>query len=514
MRVTRLELIDFKRFHRLNLDLSNHPAKIIALVGPNGSGKSSVLDAFEEYASSTHKGRGGKPLTYYQKSIFDPGLAALGTYNVGDNVKVETDQATLSKTSFYLRSAYRFTPRLEVENIKRLSDIQDDSNRPKLMIEQDDRLRENYERMLGNFFGEVFDQDITGKNWAKQNVGKLNDILSRILDIRITYLGNPVEGQGTLYFEKGISKRFPYENLSAGEKEVVDLVLDLFVKKSVYSNSVICIDEPELHLNTAIQRSLLRELDKLVSDDSQLWVATHSIGFLRALQEDLREKSAVLDFTNQDFDRAVTVKPIVGSRVDWMRIFETALEDLTGLLAPERIVYCEGRPDPSTTGAEQGLDAEVYGNVFVASHANTMFVSSGGTDVKNNAAIGLKILHKALSQVDLYVLKDLDSNTPAQRVAYLGQDPSHRMLTRREIENFLFDKEVLKQFCADNGKKFDEPRYNKAVTNIVTQKMKLVQSEVKAACHQGGTMDAFKRALGRTIRPSMAVYKELENSIF
>jgi len=36
-----------------------------------------------------------------------------------------------------------------------------------------------------------------------------------ILDINIVSLGNPTHEEGSLYFKKGTSHKFPYENLSA-----------------------------------------------------------------------------------------------------------------------------------------------------------------------------------------------------------------------------------------------------------------------------------------------------------
>ncbi len=174
-------------------------------------------------------------------------------------------------------------------------------------------------------------------------------------------------------------KDFPYANLSSGEKEVIDLILDLIVKTKEYDATVFCIDEPELHLNTAIQRKLLIELEKLIPDNCQLWVATHSIGFLRALQEELKDKCQILDFSEKDyFTGEHTIEPIKPTGKNWQRIFSTALEDLTGLVSPKRIIYCEGLDLPGHDGAERGFDARVFNNIFSEKHHDTLFISSGG----------------------------------------------------------------------------------------------------------------------------------------
>lgn len=514
MRVQTLRLVDFKRFHDLTIDLTTRSTKIVAIVGPNGSGKSSVFDAFEE-AGSVQKGRPGKTEGYYKKSTHDVAGAAAQDYDVNRSVQLVTDPVDRTRTSIYIRSAYRFTARLGVERIRKLPDAEADGNRPQYLIDTDARLTENYERLIGRFFGEVYNKDINGAEWVAANVEGINVVLREVLDIQISDLGNPVEGQGSLYFNKGTSRKFPYENLSAGEKEVVDLVLDLYVKRTIYTDSIICIDEPELHLNTAIQRRLLIELEKLVPEGSQLWVATHSIGFLRALQEELRDKTTVLDFSDVDFDAAQTIIPIAGSRLDWSRIFATALEDLTGLLAPRRIVYCEGRPDPGANGEEQGLDADVYNTIFQKRHGDTLFVSSGGGgEVSRNALLAMRILGKALQDVSLDILKDRDQLSDAERTAFLAEDASRRMLSRHELENYLFDKEVLRAFCAGRGGALDEARYDAAVNDVRTQDLKPVQQEIQAACAFRGTMPEFKRALAFAFAPALAVYQDLEASIF
>lgn len=513
MRIQTVHLTDFKRFSDLTLDLTARSTKIVALVGPNGSGKSSIFDAFEEKAS-LYKGRQSKKDDYFKKSTFSGSPSAPG-YEVNKHVDIQADRQEWDRKSVYIRSAYRFTPRIDITNIRRLPDAEQDENRPKYLIEADGRLTENYERLIGQFFGDVYGKIITGEQWVNQNISSLNAVLQSVLDIQVSWLGNPVEGRGSLYFEKGTSKKFPYENLSAGEKEVVDIVLDIHVKKNIYVDSVICIDEPELHLNTAIQRKLLVEVEKLIPENSQLWVATHSIGFLRALQDELKDKTTIFDFTGVDFDSPATLRPIVGTRSDWSRIFATALEDLTGLLAPRRIVYCEGRPEPRPSGDEQGLDADVYNRIFQEQHADVLFVSSGGGgEVSKNALIALRILNKAIKDVTLGVLKDRDELSDADRSRFLAQDPTNRMLTRREIENYLFDKDVLKQFCATAGSTFDEDRYDAAVADVQTQDLKPVQQSIMAACGFRGSVPDFKRALAGAVGIHLPVYAELSAAIF
>ena len=118
-------------------------------------------------------------------------------------------------------------------------------------------------------------------------MGLLNQSIKNCLDLEIVSLGNVAQNNGTLNFKKSDSDiTFSFDSLSAGEKEVVDILLDLFLRREKYKNSIFLLDEPELHINTAVQRKLIIEIDKLIDDGGQIWIATHSIGFLRAFQED------------------------------------------------------------------------------------------------------------------------------------------------------------------------------------------------------------------------------------
>ena len=65
-----------------------------------------------------------------------------------------------------------------------------------------------------------------------------------------------MESKG-LTFDKGTSENLPY-NLSGGEKAAFDLLLDIFVKKVEYDDTVFCIDEPEAHMNPRLQGSSLK----------------------------------------------------------------------------------------------------------------------------------------------------------------------------------------------------------------------------------------------------------------
>lgn len=340
MKIRRVRLKDFKRFDDLTIELGDSPARIVALVGPNGCGKSSVFDAFEE-KQKDFKGasRGNETVEFFAKFMFalNPD-GRMMTYQKNDAIQITTDVANeeFTKKSFHIRSPYRFTPKLNVRSITSQPSIVEDTNRPTSSIAMDSRLVQNYQRMLGTAYDE-FEKEggPTGDAVRAKLLNRINSILKNVLDVEISSIGNVLHGRGQLYFKKADAVDFPYQNLSSGKKEVVDIILDLIAHSSEFDDTVYCIDEPELHLNTAVQRALLGEIEKLIPPKCQLWVATHSVGFLRALQDELSDKSAILDFSEKNyFQGAQTITPIVRTRANWQRIFATALDDLVGLIAP------------------------------------------------------------------------------------------------------------------------------------------------------------------------------------
>jgi hypothetical protein len=508
MKLKVIKLKNFKRFDDLTINLGKNPRKIIALVGPNGCGKSSVFDAFMERQRDFRATKDRPENYFFSKSWYAADEAVNSkTYNKQEAVYLEKENGdrVFDKRSFYFRSSYRFTSRLDIQNIRSLPELGDDNESPGSSVSTDLRLQQNYERLLGNFFTEVYGKEITGLQWIENNTKNINNILKNVLGIEISFLGNPTKKEAQLYFSKENSKDFPYENLSSGEKEVVDIIVDLLIKKDEFNDTVYCIDEPELHLNTAIQRKLLLEIEKLIPDNCQLWVATHSIGFLRALQEDLKEKASILDFSEKDyFNGAMEIVPIITTRENWQRIFQTALEDLTKLMAPGRIIYCEGK-------IQNSLDEKIFNIIFGEEFYDTLFLSSGNKDdVQKYSAVALTVLNKAFSDVEIIALIDRDDNLEETKKGRV----TIRKLIRKEFENYLFDKEVLKKYCVKNNKEFKEIEYDSLVKDVVNDNIEAIEGDlIKKSCDRDLTPD-LKIDLARLLTRDGEIYKNLRNEIF
>lgn len=533
MRIKKIQLKNgYKRFHDLTIDLGDNPKRIIALVGSNGCGKSSVFDGML-YVQNSHKKMGNKGAKDYKYHSMNQ-ITSFNYQNIelefegGNYSTVYQNKVTegLQNTIFSFRSSYRYNNNLMITETKATSNIRENNYGASSACDIDDKMEENYRRLYIKYNEYLNSTDCRPTEAKVKIIGDLNCSISKCLDLEIESMGSIEDNKGSIYFKKpDSSSSFAFNVLSSGEKEVVDILLDLYLRQETYKDSIFIIDEPELHINTSIQRKLLIEINKLIGEDCQIWLATHSIGFLRALQNDFKDQCQIIHFpdnTNWASDVKV-LKPIIGSRDKWKELFSVALEDLTDLISPKKIIYCEGKDMPGSEGREKGFDAQVFNNIFGDKYTDTLFISSGGnTELDKRSDIAIAILSKVFSEVEILVLKDRDvssgrENSEKDRTEYLSLNPHyHRMLKRWEIENYLFDKEVLLKYCTTNNKEFDESNYDIYITDIKNQNIKDDIRRIRNFCNIIVSINSeqFKLNLSKLITPDLRVYQELENCIF
>lgn len=509
MKIEFIHLQNFKRF--TDLKIHNIPAtsKLVVLLGPNGCGKSSVFDALH-YQSYGYRGlgRGSEESDYYSKTSAQKRQI---------DVKFHNDSNSDKRKAIYVRTAYRNDPVINISAIQVMPSAIKET-RFRTMIENDAAVTGNYQRLVSNALERAFRREDRSKSLAQfqdETLGEIQDAIKRLFpDLVLNSLGNPAS-ERSFTFDKGASNNFLYKNLSGGEKAAFDLLLDIFVKKVEYDDTVFCIDEPEAHMNPKLQGQLLDELFRLMNDKSQLWIATHAIGMMRKafqLHKQYGEQVIFLDFTDGKFDESEVIEPTKPNRRFWEQTHEIALDDLAALVTPDQIVICEGRH------GDEGFDAECYNLIFAEEFPDTKFVSAGGKrDLQNY----ISVVEAVAKGAKIFGLRDFDRNTSSEDVVRLKKE-GIKVLKRGKIEDYLLADDILHALCQNKGL---EPHQEKVAELI---RLRDDAEDIKGAPNQirnkldnwgvhgvGEKPQGFlENMLAPLIKPGMPTYNELKEIIF
>ena len=453
MRIKSVHLKNYKRFTELAIADLPETARLVVLVGPNGTGKSSVFDSFllKAKAAVSNYRLSGDTEEYYEKIS-----QSQNTHEVASRVGIEfhgVGEGEVDwRSAFQVRSAYRNESDFRIAEL-RAPKSEDTGPRIARIIDLDQSVSKNYERMVWKRLQDLdrdAPEDVTIGKYRRESLGDLQKAMRGLFsdpDLLLQDFGG-IQG-GSFRFSKANVADFNYKNLSGGEKAAFDILLDVFVKRDEAKEAVFCIDEPELHVATALQGPLIASILELLREPSQLWVATHSIGIVREAYKMLRERPgevAFLDFSGRDFDGSVSITPSTPDRVFWKNMYEVALDDLSSLVAPQRVVICEGSRDKHV----KAFDAQCYNRLFADEFAETLFISQGGSGEVIQSEHLVAILKAIASGIDVKKLIDRDDMTAEERSRKIAQ--GIRVLRRREIEEYLYDPEVLRTFLQTVGK--------------------------------------------------------------
>jgi hypothetical protein len=191
-----------------------------------------------------------------------------------------------------------------------------------------------------------------------------------------------------------------------------------------------------------------------------------------------------LDFEGHNFDEPVTITPVTVDRKFWGRTLQVALDDLAGLVAPRTVVLCEGNPVTGAKRNEAEFDASCYRTIFSEGYPDTDFWSVGNSLDVQSDRLGIAQAIQALA-TDTNVIRVIDRDERATDEIDELRRSGVRVLSRRNIEAYLLDDEVLTKLCGSAGKA-------ELSSALIAEKEKAVQQCVD----QGYEKDDLKPARG------------------
>jgi AAA15 family ATPase/GTPase len=284
-------------------------------MGANGSGKSSVFDAFEVLNSSIKMSISlteFKESNYYQKfkgKSYNDGSSSIkinsskGEFSTQIllNSNSTFSDGVLPINSFYGRTSFRQLSSLTKTSLGNKIDTQSDADRPRLYIDRDERFENDIEKITEELLRNVFLNNNSSKEIKKKYIEPINNALQNIfafennIGLELTQIIPPLEGKtAQITFKKGNSE-IHYNLLSAGEKEVINILFNLLSRKDLIQDAILFFDEMDLHLNTAIQYNLIKEItENWIPNNSQLWTASHALGFIDYARKS--DSAVIIDF--------------------------------------------------------------------------------------------------------------------------------------------------------------------------------------------------------------------------
>lgn len=586
MKIKNIKLQNFKKFSNLTIDNLPDTVKLVVLLGPNGCGKSSLIESMEvarKIYGLYQIPWNASNFNYYIKQ--DKSISKVYRQTTGD-IHVGTQLSQLNFHGPYI--IRNLANPLEV-NLQSLRDVpqvtldlvrenfiniefhnQRDSNKDEWtncfnvrtpyrnigtqgggvndatdlkqrtwqrLVDGDPFFIPNWRTLCSQWIKDSSDFIVRGdySRWNEiihDTFVPIEDALKTVLagNWKLSNLGDLKQNRGFIFEKDSIT--LSLDQLSSGESAVVDLILNHIVIRKEFGDEVIyVIDEPELHVASAVRGKLMEELFRLTPDKGQLWISTHSIEILeKSLELYNKDPSSVafLDFTGKNFDQAEPLEPAEPTERMRSRVLEHSIGNLKDRLLPETIVFCEGEQE---TRRGEYSDEVYYRKIFEGRWPIVDFRSVGG---KND--VGKEIdssTHMARfikdKNVQILGLRDRDDLANAEIILTDYLQRGIKVLPFRTIEHCFIQPDVLRKFSENhqldpnalinewNAILEEKEKWDGKEKDRMKRAMQELHRKVRKSVPQvlsGETTGHFLRQLASCIKPGISTYKKLEDAIF
>ena len=215
--------------------------------------------------------------------------------------------------------------------------------------------------------------------------------------------------------------------LSSGEKEILMTYTNILKMK--LTGSVILFDEPDLHLNAALERKLIGRLSNIVAAGNQIWVATHSLEIIGTVP--LENLYKMYTYLPEGGDNQIELCSTKRDRFEALELIGAS----TGIqLISQKIIFVEGKTDKEILQSLYEEFGDIVSFVETKGLRPLMGLSSAITD----------LLDQVTKYETFYMIRDKDllSDAEAETISkkYAGKV---FIWNARSIENYLLDPKIL-----------------------------------------------------------------------
>jgi energy-coupling factor transporter ATP-binding protein EcfA2 len=220
----------------------------------------------------------------------------------------------------------------------------------------------------------------------------------------------------------------PFQDLSSGEKEVF-FILSFFLRNNI-AESVVVIDEPELHLHPELARKLI-QLMRSIKPQNQVWCATHSA---ELVDEAGRERTCYLEQNEARTETSCVPATREGAELRHLRDM-FGYSGFVGI--SKKIVFMEG--------TDTSADRKTFSTLFGAASREVKIIPAGswGNLFRINAAV-LSLLQSDFARCSFFLIRDRDYLSDEAVAKYESAGVGRLFILKRyHIENYLLEESAV-----------------------------------------------------------------------
>lgn len=311
----------------------------------------------------------------------------------------------------------------------------------------------------------------------RQRFFAIRDFLRDVTDSADAEIEIPHDRQTIIVHMHG--KALPVQSLGTGIHEVIILA----AAATVHTNCVMCIEEPELHLNPLLQRKLLRYLTS--KTENQYIISTHSAAIMdtpgaEVYHVRIEDGCSVIDRVTSDASRSTVCHDLGYHPSDLMQA-----NSVIWVEGPSDRIYLNHWLASAAPDLVEGIHYSImfYGGKL-ASH-----LSFESDELAAKELISLRRLNRRAVIVidsDRSSSSDPINSTKARLQAEFDQGPGHTWITSgREIENYVPSDQIrtaLLQLMPGSTPMTSLSRYQNCL-KVKTSSGKLTQASKVRVAH-------------------------------
>jgi len=476
MKIIALEIKDFAPIKHLKID---NMGDVVIIAGANGSGKTRLKEAIVgTLQGSTQMSMSIAATRDKEKEEFGDSVI-----NVTQGINNPKLVAYIQKRRFgrgqYVGSLVQIDSHRNIQTITyrqvswQVSDPDDQET-------QSNFYYQNFTNRWQDFMNYIHDKVAAYHNQLATEVingtdvsaVKIKEKLPHPLDKYKKIFSTLLPGKELLDVNPTSPREFQYKDssgltlsfgsLSSGEQEVVKVIFD--VARKDIKDSVIIVDEPELHLHPTLAFKLIETLKSIGGHTNQFIFLTHSADLISTYYS-----TGNVYFIDSEQSGANQAHKLSDLNHSHRGLVDLIGENLGLFAVGKKLVFVEGE--------DSSIDRLIYHSIAQKYLPEAKIIPAGSVENLVSLNSFEEQIRNSIFGIDFYMIRDRDglSGTQIQSLEVNGRI---KCLKKRHIENYFLDSEILykvaeKLYITTTKPEISQEYIEQKLKEIATDQVKL-----------------------------------------